>query len=94
MVKILVIDEILKAQSGGDEGGESAPSDRSKGQLLQFLMPGDKQKRLFLLQDSILYELQQPNMGGKTSWFMDDEVVQDGSFYLATPFQVCCFRCR
>lgn len=91
MVKILIIDEILKAQAGGGEGGASAPSEsRCKGQLLKFLMPGDKQKRLFLLQDSILYELQQPCMGGKTSWFMDNEVVQDGSFYLATPFQVCC----
>ena len=103
MVKLLVVDEKLKeefkrlqtnpkdttelvgAGKPAENPGKGAPA---KGMLLQFKLPSDKQKRMFLMQDSILYELQHPTMGKKTSWFMDDSVVEDGSFYLATPFQV------
>ncbi len=93
MAKLLIIDQFLRAKllPGGakaaDDGSGGAPPS-SSGRLLKFVMPNDHEQRLFLLQDTILYELQQPTMDGKTSWFMDDEVVSDGSFYLATPFQV------
>jgi hypothetical protein len=98
MAKLLIIDEYLKAKLAAPPGGATAAADggagpSSSGRLLKFVMPGDHEQRLFLLQDAILYELQQPTMDGKTSWFIDDGVVSDGSFYLATPFQVRRF-CR
>jgi hypothetical protein len=59
------------------------------GRLLKFRLPCDSSDRLFLLKGGFLYELQQASCGDKTSWFMDDAVVQDGSFFSATPFQAC-----
>jgi hypothetical protein len=60
-----------------------------RGRLLKFRLPCDSSDRLFLLKGGFLYELQQASCGDKTSWFMDDAVVQDGSFFSATPFQAC-----
>ena len=94
---------------GGGGGSAAAPttaagtpggSRSNKGRLLKFTLPcHNAEQRLFLFQDSILYELQQPTMGDKTSWFLDDSVIEDGSFLLATPFQVrvtprCCPHCQ
>jgi len=90
MVKLLVIDEKLKQSLDKlKTESDNAQAPYNSGRILTFQLPCEgAAKRLFLFQDSILYELQNASLGDSTSWFMDDEVVQDGSFLVATPFQV------
>ena len=100
MTKLVVIDEQLKTslrikQPESPVVGDGSRDDSKHGRMLRFRLPCDTEDRLFLFQNSILYELQKSGQRGKTSWFMDNEVLEDGSFYILTPFQVrsCCASC-
>lgn len=104
MVKVVVIDKALRLQHGALAAEQktspkgvvdsaktqltSTSRSSPQGQLLKFRLPCDFTDRLFLYVDNILYELQCSTLGNKTSWFLNNEVVQEGSFYIATPFQV------